>query len=81
MSRHVVGDGELEVVFGWDPPLQTFFAQLRPPGTEIADEVIGGDLRELYDLEDLVRALPWRARRLLTPQLERALALDRDEGR
>ena len=81
MSRHVVADSELEVVFGWDQPLETFFAQLREPGTEVAYRIIGGRLRELYDIEDLVRAVPWQARRLMTPGLEMELYRDRDEGR
>ena len=35
MSRYAfpaVDDDELAVSVGWDPPLQTFFAQVEPPG-------------------------------------------------
>ncbi len=81
MSRHVIGDSDVELVVGWDPPLETFFVQIREPGSDIPYQMMGGDPRQLYDLEDLVTALPWKYRRLLTPGLEVELERDRDEGR
>lgn len=28
MSRHTITEGSVEAVIGWDPPLQTYFAQV-----------------------------------------------------
>lgn len=37
MSRHTLpstADPELDIAVGWDPPMQTFFAQVRDPRIE-----------------------------------------------
>jgi hypothetical protein len=83
VSRHeipVAGGRTLTV--GWDPPLQTFFAQLRAPVREEPVLWVGVDLHELYDLDDLARALG-RAQlaRYLTPELGLRLERDREENR
>lgn len=80
MSRHEIPlAGGRELVVGWDPPLETYFAVLRTP--EHAHPVlwVGTEPYELDDLAALGRALG-RHREHLTPDLELQLYRDRDEG-
>jgi hypothetical protein len=86
VSRHeipVAGGRTLTV--GWDPPLQTFFAQLRDPTSTAGDRPVlwvGTDLHELYDLDDLARVLGHAdLARYLTPELGLRLERDREENR
>jgi hypothetical protein len=68
---------------GWDPPLQTYFAVIRSYDQAEDDEPllwVGNDLMELYDLDDLARALGEHARHL-TPELALRLERDREENR
>lgn len=83
MSRHAIALARgQELTVGWDPPLQTFFAVVRTPGRDAPDLWVGTDLHELYDLDDLARALG-RARLAhhLTPELGLTLERDREENR
>jgi hypothetical protein len=72
-----------QVFVGWDPPLQTMFLQVYDArrGEEENPVVwIGADRpRQLYDIEDLRRALAPHAD--LPHDIAVALYGDRDEGR
>lgn len=86
MSRYLIKALEAGrvVAVGWDHPLLTFYFQLyradaegKPIGSPIV--WVGADRpRQLYDIEDLVRA----SRRYveLTPEMRARLYGDRDEG-
>ena len=85
MSRHEVAGrkpGSL-VVVGWDHPLLTYFVHVYAPG-DIPGECdgpkvwLGGTPRELYDVDDLKRAV--RPHADLSPELLARLYGDRDEG-
>lgn len=82
MSRHTIELGRgRRLVVGWDPPLQTFYAQEHDGPEDGAPTMwIGTDLHALYDLGDLERALGARAS-ALTPELAVALERDREENR
>jgi hypothetical protein len=83
VSRHEISlAGGRTLTVGWDPPLQTFFAQEHAPGREEPVLWVGTDLHELYDLDDLAQALG-RAElvRHLTPELGLRLEGDREENR
>lgn len=73
----------LEMRIGWDPPLQTFFGQVRNP---LLDEEqnpivwVGTKPRELYEIEDLERAMPSYARDFVRSKAVRLYA-DKDENR
>lgn len=65
MSRHVIPhpDG-LEVVVGWDPPLNTFFAQVFAGGSDVDDPTellwVGCSPREIHNVEQVRSAVaPW----------------------
>ncbi len=84
MSRHAVPlPGGRALVVGWDPALQTYFAVIRAWHDEETDEPelwVGTDLHELYDLDDLARAVaPYASH--LTPELALQLERDREENR
>jgi hypothetical protein len=83
VSRHeipVAGGRTLTV--GWDPPLQTFFAQLHDASITEPILRLGSDLHELYELDDLARALSIaQLARYLTPELGLRLERDREENR
>ena len=82
MSRHEIPGRKLgtTVAVGWDQPMLTFFVQVYDPSAEEGPSVwLGGKPRELYDLDDLKRAI--RRHADLTPELVRTLYRDRDEGR
>ncbi|HUR85099.1 MAG TPA: hypothetical protein VMY78_07115 [Solirubrobacteraceae bacterium] len=80
MSRHAIAlAGGRELVVGWDPPLQTYFGVLRA-GPELVLCVGVVDLHELYELDDLARALGRHAVHL-TPELALRLERDREENR
>jgi hypothetical protein len=88
MSRHgiVPANAAHEITVGWDPPLQTFFAQVmtedaegevveilwRGFGSGLSDEILEAD-----KVIDLVR--PYAA--FIPPQLIDELRLDRQENR
>lgn len=65
MSRHEIVAGDIEVVVGWDPPLNTFFAQAwdrtkdeDDPNAELL--WIGCGYREIADLDLIGKAVaPW----------------------
>lgn len=79
MSRYALEGG---AVVGWDPPLQSFFVIVRDGDPDHEPSVwLGCSPRELYQLEDLLRVAPAQVRVQLTPELQRALYADRDEGR
>lgn len=83
MSRHQIALPRGRVLtVGWDPPLQTFFAVVRAAGIVAPELWVGADLHELYDLDDLARALG-RAELAhhLTPELGLRLERDREENR
>lgn len=75
MSRYAFAardDDELPVSVGWDPPLQTFFAQVEPPGGVGPEELllwVGTTDGEITDVVRLAKAVsewgeiptaPWR---------------------
>lgn len=86
MSRHVVPGLKpgVTVVIGWDQPMLTYLIHVFAPG-DIPGECdgpevwLGGVPRELYDLNDLKRAI--RPHAELTLELAGTLYTDRDEGR
>jgi hypothetical protein len=83
VSRHEISlAGGRTLTVGWDPPLQTFFAQLHDASITEPLLWVGVDLHELYDLDDLARVLG-RAdlARYLTPELGLRLERDREENR
>ena len=57
MSRHKIETVNHIWVFGWDPPLRTFFLQRFSPGEdEVADFWLGGEPNTyMREVEDLVR--------------------------
>ena len=70
------------VAVGWDHPMLTYFVQVYDPAVEEDENPVvwlGGKPRELYDLEDLKRAI--RRHADLTDELAVTLYGDRDEGR
>ena len=84
MSRHEIElSGGRVLTVGWDPALQTFFGVLRAPGHEEPVVWVGADLHELYDLDDLMRALSRHPGLggTVTPKLARELYADKDENR
>jgi hypothetical protein len=59
MSQHKVTIGTMKYVFGWDPPLQSFFFQVHD--TELPEESnpiywYGDASTRLYELEDLAKS-------------------------
>ncbi len=84
MSRHGIPGraAGTQVVVGWDHPLLTYFVQVHQEGLD-ADENpvvwLGASYRELYDLDDLKRAI--RPYADLPADLAVTLYADRDEGR
>jgi hypothetical protein len=87
MSRHEIPprDPAQKVIVGWDPPLQTYFAQVIDRAKEDAgeDEKFvawhGCSRRALYEVEELARKISRFAE--LTPDLRATLYGDKDEGR
>lgn len=80
MSRYALTpDGTL--IVGWDPPLQTFFAHVLDDEGELLEGRGVEPFDQLYELDDLQRALPAVMRPHWTPELARRLYADRDEGR
>jgi hypothetical protein len=80
MSRCRLSGEPLEVVVGWDPPLQTFFLQILDPTKDEEDEIIhwvGMRPCELPTVADLDRALDDQAALAsgvaLSPELRRQL--------
>jgi len=60
MSRYRLSVEPLEIVVGWDPPLQTFFLQILDPAKDEEEEIIhwaGKRHGELSTVADLDRAL------------------------
>lgn len=80
MSRHVIpalpDAGNVEVVVGWDPPLNTFFAHITDLTVDEDDPAaellwIGTDYAEIHDLRRVRSALaPWAE---IPDEIERAL--------
>lgn len=80
MSRHEIAlAGGRTLTVGWDPPLQTYFGQVHGPDAE-PELWVGTELHELYELDDLARAVAPHASHL-TPELAVRLYRDRDENR
>ena len=90
MSQHIVPlDSTTEAVVGWDPPMETFFAQIYKideTGERISAEDngtilwIGTRSREIYELETLIGLLATYKLRL-DRKLQADLYADRDDGR
>lgn len=82
--EHKLEDGRLTVRFGWDPPLQTFFFQeideTIDPDEEGPIVWLGTGLREIYEVENLVRVVPNKYRSLVVSQ-EARLYRDKDKNR
>jgi len=87
MSRHEIpaANPAHKVIIGWDHPLQTFFVQIIDRELEAAgedDKFVrwrGTHLRELYEVEDLVRTVGKYA--VVTAEMRATLYGDKDEGR
>jgi hypothetical protein len=87
MSRHEITafDPLNTVIVGWDPPLQTFFAQVKSTLLEETDPDdpfllwIGCSLREIYSVDGLVG--PLRPYAKLDAETCKALYEDKDEDR
>lgn len=87
MSRHEIDafDPVNTVIVGWDPPLQTFFAQVKSSLLEKSDPDdpfllwVGCFPGEIYDIDGLVDAL--RPFAHLDAEICKALYGDKDEGR
>jgi len=84
MSRHrvPVKENGREVYVGWDQPMLTYFLQVYDPAkSEDENPVVwrGTSLRELYDLDDLIRVA--RPHAALDATLRSTLYGDRDLGR
>jgi hypothetical protein len=60
MSRHIVEQGEMKYVFGWDQPLMSFYLQVHDTVREEEDQItvwLGATAdTKMYEVEDLVRA-------------------------
>jgi hypothetical protein len=87
MSRHEIParDPAHKVIVGWDPPLQTFFAQVIDRNKEAAGKDdkfvlwIGCGLREITEIETLAKKIARYA--VLTRDMVATLYGDKDEGR
>ena len=83
MSRHEIEGREptTRVVVGWDQPMLTYFVHVFDKSTEREGPRVwlGGAPHELYDLDDLKRAI--RPHAVIPGQLAATLYADRDEGR
>lgn len=87
MSRHEIEafDPLNTVIVGWDPPLQTFFAQVKSSLLEKTDPDdpfvlwVGCFHGELYDVDGLVDALRPFAK--VEADIREALLADRSENR
>lgn len=87
MSRHEIParDPAHKIIVGWDHPMQTFFMQVIDRKKEDAgeDEKFaawhGCSLREIYEVDDLRRAL--RRYGDLSASMGATLYGDKDEGR
>jgi hypothetical protein len=87
MSRHEIParDPAHKVIVGWDPPMQTFFAQVIDRAKEEAgddDDMVawhGTSLRELYEVDQLHRKVARFAD--LTADMRSTLYGDKDEDR
>lgn len=84
MSRYELAgrDAGTRVVVGWDHPMLTYFVHVFDPEAEARKEGpsvwLGGRACELYDLDDLKRAIAPYAD--LPRDLAATLYGDRDEG-
>ncbi|MGY4295339.1 hypothetical protein ACVWXN_003434 [Bradyrhizobium sp. i1.4.4] len=87
MSRHEIQafDPVNTVIVGWDPPLQTFFAQVKSSLLEKTDPDdpfllwVGCSLREIDSVDGLVAALRGFAN--IDAEICKTLYDDKDEGR
>jgi hypothetical protein len=87
MSRHEIPafDPVLKVIVGWDPSLETFFAQVIDREKEKAGKEkkfvlwVGCSLREIYEIDALAKRLARYA--VLTRDMMAVLYGDKDEGR
>ena len=83
MSQHEIAGHRLgfKVIVGWDQPLLTYFVHVFDAGWKREGPTIwlGDRPRELYDLDDLKRAIRQHAD--LPQELLVTLHRDRDEGR
>ena len=84
MSRRLVTafDPELVVWVGWDDGLETFFAQVEPPGIRTPDDLllwVGTSPAEVTTADELAKLVArWTA---LDAQLVTSLAGDRSDRR
>lgn len=84
MSRYEIAGRRsgTRVAVGWDHPLLTYFVQVHDDRLDEEENPtvwLGASVRELYDLDDLKRAI--RPHADLSLELGAALYRDRDEGR
>lgn len=83
MSQYIWEDTLTKIMYGWDHPLQTFYLQIHAKTQKDQDgnPIVwyGTQLRELYEVEDLVRV----ARKhhiVIEHKMQVELYLDKDLG-
>jgi hypothetical protein len=61
MSQYIVEESTKKFVFGWDPPLQSFYLQVHDLTREVDDQIVlwlgagsCGNAPKMYEVEDLV---------------------------
>lgn len=81
MSRHYISRNPLEIVVGWDAPLETFFLQILNLTKDEEEELVlwlGTQPGELPTVADLESALTPHA--ALTPELRQRLEAEKTES-
>lgn len=83
MSQHVVTQDNKKWVFGWDPPLMSFYLQVHDMTLDEEENPIIwlGALPEtsMYEVEDLVRAARMTGL-IITQTTQTALYGEKDDG-
>jgi hypothetical protein len=80
-------DTNLTVRFGWDPPLETYYFQIKDNAIEALDADgdpmifwVGTKPQQIYEVEDLVKIAPQQYKSLVQRH-EVQLFADKDDGR
>ena len=83
MSRYEIEKGSTKYIFGWDPPLQTYFLQVKALTLPEDDQIkiwLGTSLREILEVDELVRVTEIQGLEI-GHRLEMDLYEDKDNGR
>lgn len=83
--EYTMQSGKLTVRFGWDPPLETYYFQIKDNTGDDGKKDpmvvwVGTKPRELYEIEDLVKAIPAQYTTLVQRH-EINLYADKDDGK